>query len=60
MIEEVVDHGREEEAAIGATEEGVAGAFRVGHEAEDVAVWVDDPGDVIEGAIWVGLRAGVS
>ncbi len=60
MIEEVVDHGREEGAAMSAAEEGVAGAFRVGHETEDIATGVDDAGDVAEGAIWVRLRAGVS
>src|SRR3990172_1933809 len=50
-------------AAVFAAEELAAGIFRVGHEAEDVAGFVADTGDIVEGAVgigqWGGLPLGV-
>src|SRR3990172_2398406 len=52
----VGQHAPEDEEAVGAAEEGFAAALRVGHEPEDVAAFVDDAGDALQGA--VGVRLG--
>src|SRR5260221_2916083 len=46
--------GLEDDTAIGAAEEGIAGALGMRHEAEDIAPFVDDAGDALDGAVWIG------
>ena len=41
------EDGLEDDAAIIAAEMRIAGAFRVWHEAEDIAAFVHDAGDVL-------------
>src|SRR3954464_15599583 len=52
---ERLQDGLEKDEAIGAAEARVAGALRMGHEAKDVARAVADAGDVLGGAVGVGV-----
>ena len=48
-----MQEGLEDEAAVGAAEDGFAGAFGVGHQTEDVTAFVADAGNVVDGAVGV-------
>src|SRR5208337_5039276 len=47
------DHGAEDDEAVLGVEAGFHGAFRVGHEAGDVAPAIADAGDVVHGAVGI-------
>ncbi len=49
-------HGAENDEAVLAAHKRLGGALRVGHHAEDVAAFVADAGDVLQGAVGVGFR----
>ncbi len=53
-----VDDGVEDGEAVDAAHYLFAAAFGVGHHAEDVALFVGDAGDVVEGAVGVGGGGG--
>ena len=40
--------------AVGVAEEGIGGAFGVGHHADDVSRFVADASDIVEGAVGIG------
>src|SRR5260370_34464197 len=44
------------QASVSVPEQRVGAALRVGHQAENIAGVVDDPRDVVERAVGVGLR----
>jgi hypothetical protein len=47
---------RKQLRAVVAAEQFIAGIFRMGHQAEDVAPLVAHPGDVFQGAVGIGRR----
>src|SRR5665647_3628184 len=53
---EAEDEGFEDRPAVLASQQGLRGPLRVGHQPEDVAFGVPDAGDVAHGAVDVGLR----
>src|SRR5512134_2436701 len=46
-------YGGEQDEAVGAAEHRLAGALRMRHEPDDVAFFVADAGDVVDGAVRV-------
>jgi cyanophycinase-like exopeptidase len=49
------DQAPKNREAIGAAEERIAGALRVGHQAEDIAGFVSDSRDVFPRSVGIGL-----
>ena len=49
------DDGLEQEASVGAAQQGYAAPFWMGHHSQDVSLLVDHAGDVFDGSVGIGL-----
>src|SRR5262245_61616579 len=58
VLDQAVEERLEQREPVGTAHRALGGALRMGHEAEDVTVIVDDAGDVVERPVRV-RRAGV-
>ena len=50
-----IDHGAKQELAVLVAQHGFGAAFRMRHETQHVACRIANPGNIIEGAVGIGL-----